>query len=86
MTVNPISIDVSNLTPRVGVNNKIMITVEKGNGGYSLTAENEEIVAIQQVDDTRFNLIGKKAGITTVFVRDEAEQELESDRNGGTGR
>ena len=37
-----------------------MITVEKGNGGYSLTAENEEIVAIQQVDDTRFNLIGKK--------------------------
>lgn len=76
VTVNPISIDVSNLTPRVGVNNKIMITVEKGNGGYSLTAENEEIVAIQQVDDTRFNLIGKKAGITTVFVRDEAEQEL----------
>ena len=60
VTVNPISIDVSNLTPRVGVNNKIMITVEKGNGGYSLTAENEEIVAIQQVDDTRFNLIGKK--------------------------
>ena len=48
VTVNPISIDVSNLTPRVGVNNKIMITVEKG----------------------------KKAGITTVFVRDEAEQEL----------
>ena len=41
VTVNPISIDVSNLTPRVGVNNKIMITVEKGNGGYSLTAENE---------------------------------------------
>ena len=76
VTVNPISIDVSNLTPRVGVNNKIMITVEKGNGGYSLTAEDEEIVAIQQVDDTRFNLIGKKAGITTVFVRDEAEQEL----------
>ena len=68
VTVNPISIDVSNLTPRVGVNNKIMITVEKGNGGYSLTAENEEVVAIQQVDDTRFNLIGKKAGITTVFV------------------
>ena len=41
VTVNPISIDVSNLTPRVGVNNKIMITVEKGNGGYSLTAEDE---------------------------------------------
>ena len=76
VTVKPISIDVSNLTPRAGVNNKIMITVEKGNGGYSLTAEDEEIVAIQQVDDTRFNLIGKKAGITTVFVRDEAEQEL----------
>lgn len=56
VTVKPISIDVSNLTPRVGVNNKIMITVEKGNGGYSLTAENEEIVAIQQVDDTRFNI------------------------------
>ena len=56
VTVNPISIDVSNLTPRVGVNNKIMITVEKGNGGYSLTAEDEEIVAIQQVDDTRFNI------------------------------
>lgn len=53
-----------------------MITVEKGNGGYSLTAENEEVVAIQQVDDTHFNLIGKKAGITTVVVRDEAEQEL----------
>lgn len=60
VTVNPISIDVSNLTPRVGVNNKIMITVEKGNGGYSLTAENEEVVAIQQVDDTHFNLIGKR--------------------------
>lgn len=29
VTVNPISIDVSNLTPRVGVNNKVMITVEK---------------------------------------------------------
>ena len=55
---------------------KVQSAVEKGNGGYSLTAENEEIVAIQQVDDTRFNLIGKKAGITTVFVRDEAEQEL----------
>ncbi len=28
------------------------------------------------MDDTHFNLVGKKAGITTVFVRDEAEQEL----------
>lgn len=76
VTVNPVSIDVSNLTPRVGVNNKIMITVEKGNGGYSLTAEDEEIVGVQQVDDTRFNLIGKKAGVTTVVVRDQADQEL----------
>lgn len=76
VTVSPISIDVSNLTPRVGVNNKMMITVEKGNGGYSLTAEDNSIVDIQQVDDTRFNLIGKKAGVTTVYVRDQAEQEL----------
>lgn len=76
VTVNPISIDVSNLTPRVGVNNKVMITVEKGNGGYSLAAENDEIVGIQQVDDTRFNLVGKKAGVTTVYVRDQADQEL----------
>lgn len=53
-----------------------MITVEKGNGGYSLTAEDEEIVGVQQVDDTRFNLIGKKAGVTTVVVRDQAVQEL----------
>jgi len=76
VTVNPISIDVSNLTPRVGVNNKMMVTVEKGNGGYTLTAEDNSIVDIQQVDDTRFNLIGKKAGVTTVYVRDQAEQEL----------
>ena len=76
VTVNPISIDVSNLTPRVGVNNKVMITVEKGNGGYSLTAEDDEIVGVQQVDDTRFNLIGKKAGVTTVVVKDQADQEL----------
>lgn len=76
VTVNPISIDVSNLTPRVGVNNKIMITVEKGNGGYSLTPEDTDIVGVEQVDDTRFNLVGKKAGVTTVFVRDEAQQEL----------
>lgn len=47
-----------------------MITVEKGNGGYSLTAEDDEIVGVQQVDDTRFNLIGKKAGVTTVVVKD----------------
>ncbi len=76
VTVNPISIDVSNLTPRVGVNNKVMITVEKGNGGYTLTAEDETIVDIQQLDDTHFNLVGKKAGVTTILVKDAAEQEL----------
>ena len=68
VTVNPISIDVSNLAPRVGVNNKVMITVEKGNGGYTLTAEDETIVDIQQLDDTHFNLVGKKAGVTTMPV------------------
>ena len=76
VTVNPISIDVSNLIPRVGVNNKVMITVEKGNGGYTLTAEDETIVDIQQLDDTHFNLVGKKAGVTTILVKDAAEQEL----------
>ena len=54
VTVNPISIDVSNLTPRVGVNNKIMITVEKGNGGYSLTAENEDLTS--QIADARADI------------------------------
>ena len=76
VAVIPVSIDVSNLTPKVGVNNKILLAIEKGNGGYTLTPEDDEVVGVQQVDDTHFNLIGKKAGITTVTVRDQENQEL----------
>ena len=46
--INPVSIDVSNLTPKVGVNNKIVITVEKGNGGYTMEATDNTIVRIEK--------------------------------------
>lgn len=74
--INPVSIDVSNLTPKVGVNNKIMITVEKGNGGYTMEATDNTIVEIKKVDDKNFSLLGLKAGTTDLIVRDKEGQEL----------
>lgn len=74
--INPVSIDVSNLTPKVGVNNKIMITVEKGNGGYTMEATDNTIVRIIQVNDNNFSLVGLKAGTTDLIVRDKEGQEL----------
>lgn len=74
--INPVSIDVSNLTPKVGVNNKIVITVEKGNGGYSMKAADMTIVEIQKVDDNNFSLLGLKAGTTELTVSDQEGQEL----------
>lgn len=74
--INPVSIDVSNLTPKVGVNNKIMITVEKGNGGYTMEATDNTIVEIQKVDDNNFSLLGLKAGTTDLIVSDQEGQEL----------
>ena len=69
--INPVSIDVSNLTPKVGVNNKIVITVEKGNGGYTMEATDNTIVRIEKVDDNNFSLLGLKAGTTDLTVSDQ---------------
>ena len=74
--INPVSIDVSNLTPKVGVNNKIVITVEKGNGGYTMEATDNTIVRIIQVNDNNFSLVGLKAGTTDLTVSDQEGQEL----------
>ena len=74
--INPVSIDVSNLTPKVGVNNKIVITVEKGNGDYTIEATDNTIVRIIQVNDNNFSLVGLKAGTTDLIVRDKEGQEL----------
>lgn len=74
--INPVSIDVSNLTPKVGVNNKIVITVEKGNGDYTIVATDNTIVRIIQVNDNNFSLVGLKAGTTDLIVRDKEGQEL----------
>lgn len=74
--INPVSIDVSNLTPKVGVNNKIVITVEKGNGGYTMEATDNTIVRIEKVDDNNFSLLGLKAGTTDLTVSDQEGQEL----------
>lgn len=74
--INPVSIDVSNLTPKVGVNNKIVITVEKGNGGYTMEATDNTIVRIERVDDNNFSLLGLKAGTTDLTVSDKEGQEL----------
>ena len=74
--INPVSIDVSNLTPKVGVNNKIVITVEKGNGGYTMEATDNTIVRIERVDDNNFSLLGLKAGTTDLIVSDKEGQEL----------
>ena len=74
--INPVSIDVSNLTPKVGVNNKIVITVEKGNGGYTIEATDNTIVRIKKVNDNNFSLLGLKAGTTDLIVRDKEGQEL----------
>ena len=74
--INPVSIDVSNLTPKVGVNNKIVITVEKGNGGYTIEATDNTIVRIKKVNDNNFSLVGLKAGTTDLIVRDQEGQEL----------
>lgn len=74
--INPVSINVSNLTPKVGVNNKIVITVEKGNGGYTMEATDNTIVRIEKVDDNNFSLLGLKAGTTDLTVSDQEGQEL----------
>ena len=76
VTVNPVSIEVSNLIPHVGVNNKLQISIEKGNGGYTVESENDEIVSVKLSGDTTFVLLGNKVGETHVIVKDKEEQEL----------
>lgn len=72
VTILPISIEISDAAPTVGVNNKVQIEITKGNGGYVLTPDDETIVAIEKVNETTFALIGKKAGETVITVTDQA--------------
>lgn len=76
VTVTPLSIDVSNFTPKVGVNNKIQLKIKNGNGDYVLVSEDTSIVSIQQIDEITFNLLGNKVGETYIQITDKENQEL----------
>lgn len=72
--IDPISIDVSTKNPVLGVNNKGIIRIEKGSGGYSVTSEND-IVTVKMIDDVSFSIIGNKKGTSKVFIKDSENEE-----------
>lgn len=79
VTVNPYSLEVSAVNPKVGVNNKLTVYVESGNGGYEMLSGNPDIVAVEAVpgDAAAFRLVGVSEGDATVTVTDEAGQKVE---------
>lgn len=79
VNVTPRSIEVSNIAPRVGVGAKTVVTVEDGNGEYTMTSSDTGIVTVAKTDgsDTEFVLTGVAAGTATITVSDKENETLE---------
>lgn len=79
ITVNPYTLEVSAVNPKVGVDNKLTVYVVSGNGGYEMVSGDGNILAVEPVsgNETAFRLVGVSEGIATVTVADDAGQKIE---------
>ncbi|NDV77985.1 LamG domain-containing protein [Dysgonomonas sp. 511] len=79
----PITIDtdiIEGETKQVGVNNKAVVNILKGNGNYVATPVDDSKVLVKVVDNT-INIIGKSAGATTILLEDGEGQTFSFEVN-----
>ncbi len=77
VNIKPISIDTDIINKdeaqKVGINNKTVVNISKGNGGYTAVAGDADKVSLN-VSGNALNIIGKEEGETTVTITDAEDQ------------
>lgn len=79
VSVTPLNIEVTDESPKVGVNDKTQVTIERGNGGYTCepaSDEDADKIEIVPVGENRFTIVGKSEGTASVVITDQAGKTL----------